>query len=386
MEEYQSIIRLIFALLFSLLFPVLTSKLKSRGFLPPWLHPIILCYGFGLLLSLVLYDETNKGAIEGLMSLSILLAISLHLLHSKLKNLRSYGRNLSLAYFLCIISAGIAAIILAIVFKDKIEDSAALGGMVSGLYSGGNLNLIAVGNSIGASEELILASMYSDILSGTFLILFLISLGPWFYGLFLSKRQGDQAKDTSAKKDTTKGEKSLKNTLKGLGWALLILLVSVSPFLHPSLSESNKTLAVFVLISLLSLLMAQSKHIHENMATDKSGDYFLLVFCSCLALNVDIKDLFDIAKALLPFFIFLILIVTFIHLVLCRLFKIPRDEAMVAYVAALYGPPFIGQITATIKRQELMSGGIGLAVLGMAIGNIYGIMIALFIQFAIQLL
>ena len=386
MEEYQSIIRLIFALLFSLLFPVLTSKLKSKGILPYWLHPIILCYGFGLLLSLVLYDKANKEAIEGVMSISILLAISLHLLQSKLNNLRNYGKSLSLAYFLCIISAGIAAIILAIVFKDKIEDSAALGGMVSGLYSGGNLNLIAVGNSIGASEELILASMYSDILSGTFLILFLISLGPWFYGLFLSKRQGIQAKDISAKKDTTKGEKSSKNTLKGLGWALFILLVSVSPFLHPSLSESNKTLAVFILISLLSLLMAQSKRIHEDMATDKSGDYFLLVFCSCLALNVDIKDLFDIAKVLLPFFIFLILIVTFIHLVLCRLFKIPRDEAMVAYVAALYGPPFIGQITATIKRQELMSGGIGLAVLGMAIGNIYGIMIALFIQFAIQLL
>ena len=57
--------------------------------------------------------------------------------------------------------------------------------MLAGLYSGGNLNLSAVGKSLGGSNELITSALYADIFSGTLLILFLISLGPHFYGLFL---------------------------------------------------------------------------------------------------------------------------------------------------------------------------------------------------------
>ena len=60
---------------------------------------------------------------------------------------------------------------------------------------------------------------------------------------------------------------------------------------------------------------------------------------------------------------------------------IPREETMVAFVAALFGVPFISQMTTTLKAPQLLTGGIGLAVLGMAIGNLFGLGVGLFTNY-----
>jgi uncharacterized membrane protein len=381
MEFSQELFLLIAALSVCIGVPYFSMYLESKNKLPSWLNPIIICYGVGLFSSIFLFQESNKAILEILMYISILLAISLHLLNSKISSIRSYGKDLVIAYLVCVVLAGLFSIIVCIGYQNKIEDFHILSGMIAGLYSGGNLNLSAVGKSLGGSNELISSALYTDILSGTFLILFLISLGPRFYGLFLKKGSNDEKPQSEI---TTKKLRFLerpKADIKGIGIGFAVLVVALVPFLIPNLSEANKTLCAFILISVLSLIVGQTKVVKPQYNTAVSGDFFLLVFCCSLSLNVDLAQLLILSKALLPIFVILITAIMLSHIFICRLLGIDRKKAMVAFVAALYGVPFISQITNTLKAPSLLSGGIGLAVLGMAIGNIFGIFIALLSQF-----
>lgn len=376
MEISIEILKFIAALIVCIGIPYLSMRLESKDRLPYWLNPIIICYASGLFCSIFLYQESNKEALDIIMYIAILLAISLHLLNTKLGNLKSYGKELITAYVVCVILAGIFSTMICLGYKNKIAEFDALSGMLSGLYSGGNLNLNAVGKSLGVSNELITSALYTDIFSGTILMLFLISIGPHFYALFLKK--GVNSKKGSAQA-TIQKSRFLENpraNLKGIGYGLLVLIISLGPFYLPSISKSTKALILFLLISIISVVVGQTKLIKKTYQTEVSGDFFLLIFCTCISLNVDLKELLEISKALLPIYAMLIICIMGSHILICKLLGIDKDKTMVAFVAALYGVPFISQITNTLKAPSLLSGGIGLAVFGMAIGNIFGIAVA----------
>ncbi len=376
MDTTLETFRLVASILVCIAVPILSMILERKNKLFVWLNPIILCYAAGLISSLFLFQESNKQVLESIMNVAILLAISLHLLNTKLSSIKTYGKDLIIAYFICVILAGFFGAIICINYQNELAEYDILSGMLAGLYSGGNLNLSAVGKSLGGSNELITSALYADIFSGTLLILFLISLGPHFYGLFLKKEKRDQA--LQAIKEPQK-ESFLANPishLKGIIIGFLVLLLSLIPLAIPGLDESNKTLAIFLLVSIISLVIGQTKLAKQSYQFERSGDFFLLIFCTCISLNVDLAELLKRSKDLLPILAILILCIMFSHILLCRLFNIDRNKTMVAFVAALYGVPFISQITNTLKAPSLLSGGIGLAVLGMAIGNIFGIAIA----------
>jgi uncharacterized membrane protein len=368
--------RLVASVLVCIGVPILSMRLERKNKLFVWLNPIILCYAAGLISSLFLFQESNEQVLESIMNVAILLAISLHLLNTKLSSIKTYGKDLIIAYLICVLLAGFFSTILCISNQNKLAEYDILSGMLAGLYSGGNLNLSAVGKSLGGSNELITSALYADIFSGTLLILFLISLGPHFYGLFLKK--GKTSEPSTIPKES-KIESFFANpgsNLKGVLIGFSILLLSLIPLAIPGLDESNKTLATFLLISIISLGIGQTNFVKPSYQFERSGDFFLLIFCTCISLNVDLAELLKLSKDLLPILTILILCIMSSHILLCRLFNIDRNKTMVAFVAALYGVPFISQITNTLKAPSLLSGGIGLAVLGMAIGNIFGIAIA----------
>lgn len=372
---------LIVALIICIGVPYISMVIDKKNRLPNWLNPIILCYGIGLLSSLFLYKESNKAVLEIVMYLSILLAISLHFFNTKLNKPSDYGKELVVAFFICLMLVGIFSTLICLNYPSDIAEPHVLSGMLAGLYSGSSLNLSAVGTSLRASNELITSALYADILSGTILILFLISIGPYFYGLFLKK--GKSIEQESVNKFIQK-YRFLENpysNLKGILIGFAVLLISVVPFMIDSLSQSNKTLLTFLLLSILSVLIGQSKLIKESYQTGVSGDFFLLIFCTCTSLNADLREILVLSKALLPIFFLLILSIMLSHIFICRLLGIELKKAMVAFVAAMYGVPFISQITNTLKAPYLLSGGIGLSVLGMAVGNIFGISVALICKY-----
>ena len=115
-------LRLLGAILICIGAPALSMRLERRGKLFVWLNPIILCYGAGLISSLFIFQESNKQVLESIMHVAILLAISLHLLNTKLSNFKTYGKDLIIAYLICVLLAGFFSAILCVSYQNELAE------------------------------------------------------------------------------------------------------------------------------------------------------------------------------------------------------------------------------------------------------------------------
>ena len=64
------------------------------------------------------------------------------------------------------------------------------------------------------------------------------------------------------------------------------------------------------------------------------------------------------------------------HLIGCRIFKIDADTMMVTSAALICSPPFVPVVCGAIKNKDVMVSGITIGVIGYAIGNYIGVLIA----------
>ena len=68
------------------------------------------------------------------------------------------------------------------------------------------------------------------------------------------------------------------------------------------------------------------------------------------------------------------------HLIFSRLFKLDRAHFLIASTAAVFGPPFVGVVARAINAPKLVASGLAVGVLGYALGNYLGLMMAYALQ------
>ena len=62
--------------------------------------------------------------------------------------------------------------------------------------------------------------------------------------------------------------------------------------------------------------------------------------------------------------------------VLCKLFKIDTDTFLITSSAAIMSVPFIPVIAGALKNREILLPGLSVAIIGYALGNYLGILVA----------
>ena len=70
-----------------------------------------------------------------------------------------------------------------------------------------------------------------------------------------------------------------------------------------------------------------------------------------------------------------------LHLLLCRVFRIDADTALITSTAGIYGPAFIVPVADAMDNREVVLPGLICGILGYAIGNYLGIGIAIALRF-----
>ena len=69
-----------------------------------------------------------------------------------------------------------------------------------------------------------------------------------------------------------------------------------------------------------------------------------------------------------------------IHVLLSKLFKIDTDSTIIAITALSTSPPFVPVVAGALKNKEIIVTGITIGVIGYAIGNYLGIVMAYFLK------
>ena len=354
----------------------LSNRFKSISFL----SPIVICFAVGILvrnLNVIPIDEQISGiARDG----TILYALPLLLFSSDIKDWLSHSRKTLLGFVLAVISGAIATSIVAYLFSDRIEDVWIPAGMIMGIHSGGTPNLFAVGIALDASDEVLTLTNSAQILWGGIYLLFLLSLGPKFVGSFLSKQISSFENQTDAHSEYVNYHSiNLKDVLIGL--AITTIIVAASSGLSYLIFNSLVPTFVIVFVTTMAILCSFSRYIRTLKGPFEVGDYFLLIFGVAVGMMSDFRALLEKGGHYIAFvgLIFLLTVIT--QLILSRLFKVDRDTFIISSTAAIFGPVFIPQVAQVLKNRALILGGIAISLLGLAIGNYAGLLLAYFLRF-----
>lgn len=367
--------------------PLLILWLTYKSSLLNKVGSIIIAYVIGCALGItgIIPDTKEIHSLQTVIaSVAIPLAIPLLLFSS---DIRSWLR-LAPAFIKSTIF-GILGCILAIVVgfllfgqgNPKVFSS--IGGMLTGLYTGGNANLASLKIALDVDNSTyILVSAYSTMLSAVYLI-FVIVIGKKVLRLFMPDFKDDKSKeDKSVSIDNHENElflglfrkDNIKNLFSALGLTIIIVLIGGGiAFLFPK----DMFQSIFILaISLISVLASMNKRIRSLKRTFEAGTYLILVFSIAVASQVSLKTLSDIDTNIFLFTTVATLGALVLHVLLSGLFRIDTDTTLTTSISLICSPPFAPVIGSALKNRAVIGPGIAVGLFGYAAGTYIGFFVA----------
>ena len=350
------------------------------------LGPIMILYVVGMAVGNMTTGNGLPTVQELLPNVLIPLAIPMMLYSSRFSS-RQLGLQIK------VVLSGFVSVMLAValgyvLFGNKLEEGAQIGGIITGMYTGGTLNaaaLQAVFKIKGSSFVLI--NSYDIIISFIYLV-FLLTVGiRLFRYLYGQNRNGnnamtgdgnfsqslDQSLEEGKSYSKLRTAEGWKQLLKILGVTVLVAGISASIAL---LFPDNWFMVIFIL--LISTIGVVCSFIPKIRAFDMSYDlgmYLIYIFSVTIASMADFSQI-NLSNGLnlfgyLSVGVFASLT---IHAALCRLMKVDADSMTVSSVAFINSPPFVPMISASMKNRVALLTGLAAGVIGYAAGNHLGVL------------
>jgi uncharacterized membrane protein len=239
-----------------------------------------------------------------------------------------------------------------------------------GVYTGGTPNLSMIGTSLGVDQEAFVIVNGAEMLFGGIWLLFLLSLAKPFFSRVL---KGEAFTSGTL-------EFSLDETMYPRGSALAgiiaVVILAAGFGLSTIFPENQEQLVALLTVTTIGLGMSLIPWVRELKGSYGLGNFLLLVFCVAVGSLADAHKVFGAAPAILGFVATVMGITLLIHFVLCRILRIDADTFIIGSTAGIYGPPFIAPVAKAIRNPQLVSVGIALGLLGLAIGNYLGVSVS----------
>ena len=366
--------------------PALVLWLCRRFPLLGKVGPIMVLYAIGMIIgNLPVLPAEIKPLQDMIPNIMVPLAIPMMLFGCTFSR-----KELRLQVKLC--ASGFLSVCLAVVigylfFGRHVEQGAQLGGIMSGMYTGGMVNAAALQAIFRTdSENYILLSSYDIIISFLYLV-FLISVGiPMFRRLYgehkkeisLSdqeeiNRQIEKTKENPYRKLLSReGMRQLGKTL-----LLTIGIVAVSGGVALLLPEGWFMVVFILLITTLGVVASFFPAVRKLDTSYDAGMYLIYIFSITIASMADFSNLqMEGGVNLLIFLTIAIFGSLLIHALFCRLMRIDADSMMVSSVSFINSPPFVPMTSAAMRNKNALVTGLAAGIVGYALGNHFGVLMA----------
>ncbi len=392
----------------------LTRKFRLLGAV----GAIVICYLVGFAFSAIGLSghDYDKGLTTTIAYVLVALSIPLVLFSINLKSVKTLAKGTVIGYSLCIVSAVIVAVAMFFITRLFMEGTDKLAAMTIGLYTGGTPNLNAIGISLKAGSENISAANLSDSIVGGLYFLLIISVMPKVYGAILKRREkraggkkgarnaavsdsGADANPINGTREASADEQAVtvesapveepkkddytfgfsikdkKSVLKLIGaFFLAVACLGVGALLEFLIEGTvgENLLYILIAVSVGGVALSFITPVREIKGQYPLGMYLILFFSIALAMSIDWTVFLTDILPTLAFFAVAQISVVLIHLLLCKIFRIDGDTALITSTAGVYGPPFIAPAAKACRRPDLIAPGIICASLGLAIGTVLG--------------
>ena len=370
-------------------FIIITAFRKSK--LAKSIGTVIMAYSVGILFSFLFNfsdffsaDEalSFKKITEMLMNVSVLIAIPLMLFGSDFKLWSKALPKTLIALITAIIAVLVAVIVSFFMFKDSgITTLSKVAGMMAGFYNGGSMNFFAVGKGLNVDETRLIITLTSEMIIVFPFLIFLTAGGYKLFRWILPSKDKAMVVDKADPKDPVLSDienyggmftkKVFPKTM--LGFLLSLGCVIIGAGLSFLITGGLNELVIILTITTLAIIASFNTKIRSLPRTFELGMFFILIFSIIVASQFNPVTFVGEALQIFLFVLSITLITIILHLIFCRIFKIPGDLYSVAIVGMLCSPPFIPPIVAAMGNRKVLISGITIGLAGYAIGTYIGV-------------
>lgn len=355
---------------------------------------ILLAYAVGCATGLSgILPRGADGTLTAVATAAIPLAIPLMLLSADVRAWRHMAPKFAKS-----MACGVAGCVMAVTAgfllfgQDDPETNAKVGGMLTGLYTGGTANQASLKVALGVTDGVYLLShTYSIVVSAAYLVIviffgrrLLLHILPPFDGDGRGDGSGDALADHS-------GElffglfrrRNLPDLCRAMGLTVGIvaagaaLAASCQWAVRASGGTADVFQSVFILaISLIAVVAASREGVRRISRTYEAGTFFILIFSVAVSSQVSTSMLENVDGSFFGFITVATLGSLLLHVALNAAFRIDADTTLVSSIALICSPPFVPVMAGALGNKAAVGPGIAVGLMGYAIGTYLGFGVA----------
>ena len=352
------------------------------------LGAVLIAYGVGLIAGLSGLLPENSGEVQEIITtITIPLALPLMLFSSDIKSWTRLAGSTTISLIIALFAVVISVVIGFILFTgDDIPDLWKVGGLLIGVYTGGTPNLAALKIMLDVDNDTYIITHAYDMIISAAYFFFLITIGQKVFGYILPKfKPGLGSNETSVLSDMAQNpmwglfkRKNRKSMLIGLLLSVAIFGIAGSTTLF--IPENSQMIVVILLITTLGILLSLVPKVNKLNNTFELGMYLILVFSIDVASMVDLTELVNASSSIF-YYVFLVIFGSLlIQVLISSIFKIDTDTVIIPSTAMICSPPFVPAVAGAIKNKEIIVSGLTVGIIGYAVGNYLGVLVAEFLH------
>lgn len=319
----------------------------------------------------------------------ILAGIVLILLKINLDTLKDAGFPMIKAFLLGAFGSALGALIMGYFLVNQIgEETWKLSGQFAATYIGGGMNYAAIGRELDTDSNLFSAGIAADVLI-TAIWLIVCIVVP---GLLEKNAKSAPKVDLQDVKETF--DESKKVSLDQLLFksatpislndiALMTMIVIAIMWVSKLLASFLPIIPMIIWLTTFALIMAQVPRVKKISGTTVLGNYLILLFLATNGARSVIANIIEIGPGVLYFALGTVAIHGIIIFGIGRLLKIKSSMLAVASQANVGGAASAMAIAGARGYTSLVLSGVAVGIMGNAIGNYIGLIIANLIQWFI---
>lgn len=355
------------------------------------LGPIIILYGLGILIGNIAWHPAEMPIMQEVAtSATIPLAIPM-MLFGCCFTLNEFKQQAKVV-FSGFLAAFLAITVGYLLFGKHLEEGSEIGGVMSGMYTGGMLNAAALQSIFKINEQSYVMMCSYDIIISFLYLVFLISVGYKFFrrlynervttNLSQQEREELERQITEQKRNPYEGlwtKKGVKELAKIIGTTLLVVIVSAAATLP---FPDEWFMVIFILmLSTLGVVCSFFAPIRRLECSFDIGMYLIYIFSIAMASMADFSEL-NLTDGLYQIYFLSIAVFgsLILHAIICRLLRVDADSMIVSSVSFINSPPFVPMMVVALKNKRVLIVGLGAGIVGYALGNHFGVIMQQFLS------
>lgn len=329
------------------------------------------------------------------------LSIPLLLYHANIHRIFKESGRLIVIYLISGLGTVLGAIIAFFIFKNKIPEAYKISAMMTGSYTGGGLNFVAMSKDFKVGGDMVSATVVADNLLMALYFFFLMAASGMSF--FLKKFNHPIIDEVEKKGDTGTGKTkaaefwtakniSLKDIAFSVGIAFIIVAVStelaglfksIIPTGNLFLNLVNGLLGnSFLIITTVTMILAT---VFEDFFTklngaQEIGSYLIYIFFAVIGIPASIPLIITKSPILLLFCAVIVIVNMLITFGFGKIFNFNLEDMIIASNANIGGPTTAAAMAIAKGWEVLIVPSVLVGTLGYVIGNYYGILVGNILQ------